>query len=135
MLDLNVLLDVLQKREAHYPASAAVLERALQGEAQAAISAHAVTTIHYLVGRYADRASADRALSWLLNHLHVCVVGRDELKQARALGWPDFEDAVVAAVAEGAGCTCIVTRNVKDFGDSSIPAWTPEEFLVHGKTM
>jgi predicted nucleic acid-binding protein len=65
MIDLNVLLDVLQKREPHYRVSAAVLERVLHGEERGALSAHAVTTVHYLVGRYADRACADRALSWL----------------------------------------------------------------------
>lgn len=135
MLDLNVLLDVLQKREPHYPASAAVIDGALQGETRGAISAHAVTTVHYLVGRYTDRASADRALAWLLKHLHICAVGRDELERAGALGWTDFEDAVVATVAERAGCTCIVTRNVKDFVGGPIPAWTPEEFLAHGPAM
>lgn len=130
MLDLNVLLDVLQKREPHYRVAAAVLERVLHGEVRGALSAHAVTTVHYLVGRYADRASADRALSWLLHHLNVCSVGRDELERARSLGWSDFEDAVVAAVAERAGCDCIVTRNVKDFEGSPVSVLTPQEWLL-----
>ncbi|SDJ10386.1 type II toxin-antitoxin system VapC family toxin [Billgrantia gudaonensis] len=131
MLDLNVLLDVLQKREPHYRVSAAVLEQVIHGDEQGAISAHAVTTVHYLVARYADRIAADRALSWLLHHLTVCAVGRNELERARSLGWSDFEDAVVAAVAERAGCTCIVTRNVKDFAGSPVNAVTPQEFLLH----
>lgn len=134
MLDLNVLLDVLQKREPHYRVSAAVLERVLHGEERGALSAHAVTTVHYLVGRYADRAAADRALSWLLHHLNVCAVGRDELERARSLGWSDFEDAVVAAVAERAGCDCIVTRNVKDFEGSPVSVLTPQEWLLGSGT-
>ena len=36
--DLNVLLDVLQKREPHYPASAAVLDAIVQGTVAGAIS-------------------------------------------------------------------------------------------------
>lgn len=130
MLDLNVLLDVLQKREPHYRVSAAVLEQVIHGEGAGALSAHAVTTVHYLVARYADRTSADRALDWLLRNLHVCPVGREELDRARSLGWPDFEDAVVAAAAEHARCSCIVTRNIKDFVDSPVPVLTPQEFLL-----
>lgn len=130
MLDLNVLLDVLQKREPHYPVSAAVLEHVIHGDQTGALSAHAVTTVHYLVTRYADRTSADRALSWLLRNLHVCPVGRDELDRARSLGWADFEDAVVAATAESAGCSCIVTRNPKDFAGSPVPVLTPQEYLL-----
>lgn len=130
MLDLNVLLDVLQKREPHYRASAAVLERVLHGEEQGALSAHAATTIHYLVRRYADRTAADRALGWLLQHLNVCAVGRTELERARSLGWSDFEDAVVAAVAERADCDCILTRNVKDFEGFPVSVLTPQEWLL-----
>ncbi|WP_018952316.1 MULTISPECIES: PIN domain-containing protein [unclassified Thioalkalivibrio] len=130
MLDLNVLLDVLQKREPHYRVSAAVLEQVIHGEGPGALSAHAATTIYYLVGRYVGRDAAERALGWLLKNLHVCSVGRDELERARSLGWADFEDAVLAAAAERAACSCIVTRNVKDFAASPVPALTPQEFLL-----
>ncbi|GAB4256100.1 MAG: hypothetical protein Kow00129_16740 [Thermoleophilia bacterium] len=65
-----------------------------------------------------------------LRHFEVGAVGRKELLRARALGWPDFKDAVVAAVAESAGCRAIVTRNVRDFGQSPVGALTPEEFLL-----
>jgi len=102
----------------------------LHGKEEGAISAHAATTVHYLVARYADRTPADRALNWLLQHLRVCAVGRAELERARSFGWTDFEDAVVAAAAEHAGCAWIVTRNVKDFAGSPVPALTPQEFLL-----
>ena len=42
---------------------------------------------------------------------------------------PDFEDAVVDAVAEWNGANYILTRNIKDFAGSSVPAITPTEFL------
>ncbi len=130
MLDLNVLLDVLQKRSPHFRASAAVLEQVIHGEQRGVLSAHAVTTIHYLVGRYADRGAADRALGWLLQHLEVGAVGRDELERARSWGGPDFEDGVVVAVAERTGCEWIVTRNVKDFEGSPVSVLTPQEWLL-----
>lgn len=37
-----------------------------------------------------------------------------------SLGWPDFEDAVCASVAEICGCDAIVTRDPKGFADSPV---------------
>lgn len=130
LLDLNVILDVLQRREPHYRISAAVLEAVVKKRETGWIPAHAVTTIHYLVARYGDNGAADRAVDWLLRYFDVAVVGRSELLRARVLDWKDFEDAVVAAAAESAGCTEIVTCNVSDFASSPVPALTPEEFLA-----
>lgn len=132
LVDLNVLLDVIQRREPHYRASAAVLERIVTGTTSAAIPAHAVTTAHFIVNRYADRKQADRVVDWLLERFEIAGVGGPELKTARHLAWADFEDAVVAASASSSGCSVIVTRNVRDFRDSPIPVMTPDEFLLTG---
>lgn len=131
LVHLNVLLDVVQKREPHYHASAALLEEVIRPRNQGALPAHAVTTLHYIVGRYQTRDIADNAVDWLLRYFHVSPVGREELLRARALAFEDFEDAVVAAAAESAGCTAIVTRNVKDFQGAPVEAVTPEEYLVN----
>ena len=42
---------------------------------------------------------------------------------------PDFEDAVVDAVAERNGSSYILTRNVKDFSESIVPAISPTDFI------
>jgi predicted nucleic acid-binding protein len=103
MLDLNVILDVVQKREPHYTASAAVLSRVVRGETPACVPAHAMTTLFYLVARYRDKHSADRLIDWLLTHCLIAPEGKDELIRARALPIQDFEDAVVASSAEAFG--------------------------------
>ena len=130
LVDLNVVLDVVQKREPYFAASAAVLERIVLKEIEGAISAHAVTTIHYIVERYRDAPTANQAVDWLLHYFVVAPVGYRELSRARALGWRDFEDAVVVAAAEASGCDVIVTRNVKDFDKSPVSVVTPEEYLL-----
>lgn len=130
LVDLNVLLDVFQKRAPHFQPSAAVIDRIVAGKTAACIPAHAVTTIHYLMQKYATARSADQAVDWLLNHFQIAPVTREELARALALQWPDFEDAVVAAAAEALGCSVIVTRNVSDFRNSPLPAKTPEEYLL-----
>lgn len=130
LVDLNVVLDVVQKREPHYRASAAILSSVVRGNLAAALPAHAFTTVHYIVARYQNRAKADEVIDWLLQYFHVATTGHAELVRARKLDWPDFEDAVVAANAESARCKTIVTRNVSDFKTSPVPATTPHEFLL-----
>lgn len=133
LLDLNVILDVVQKREPHYNASAAVLGKVTDGHVPACLPAHAFTTLHYLVARHQTEPVANRVVDWLLRYFEVAGTTRRELEVARALDWPDFEDAVVAAAAESSSCTHIVTRNVRDFRDSPMPALTPEEFLFDSR--
>lgn len=130
LVDLNVLLDVIQRREPHYPASAAVLDEVVRERVHAILPAHVFTTLHFIVGRHQSDTAAHKVVDWLLAHFDVASVGRAELMRARALGWGDFEDGVVAAAAESSGCVQIVTRNVRDFVGSPVPAVTPEEFLV-----
>lgn len=130
LLDLNVLLDVVQRREPHYGASAAVIEEVIHGRIEAALPAHAVTTLHYIVGRYQDPQTANGVVDWLLRYFAIAAVGQQVLQQAPMLAWEDFEDAVVATSAELAGCEVIVTRNVKDFPDPPVSALTPEEYLM-----
>jgi len=130
MLDLNVLLDVIQKREPHFHASAKLLDLVATGAIEGYVAAHGVTTIHYIVTKYADRDKADQAVDWLLAQTTVVSPGKEHFLRARALSMPDFEDAVVAALAESSNCDCVASRNATDFDDSPVPALTPEELLA-----
>jgi predicted nucleic acid-binding protein len=133
MLDLNVLLDVAQRREPFYAASAAVLSRAVEGADMACLASHALTTLHYVVAKHSGRAPAELLVDWVLAHLEIVPQDRAQFVRARSLRFDDFEDAVVASAAEATGCKLIVTRNVADFVPSPVPAVTPEEFLLAGE--
>lgn len=130
MYDLNVLLDVVQKKEPHYRASAVAVSKAVAGGVTAVFPCHGVTTLHYLVGRYATKKQADAVVDWLLARFSIGSAGAAELSRARGLSLRDLEDAVVVAVAEAAGCDLIVTRNLADFTGAPLRVMTPEEFLL-----
>jgi len=132
MLDLNVLLDVAQRREPFYAASAAVLGQAVEGLNRACLPGHALTTLHYIVAKHAGREAAGTLVDWVLAHLEVVPQDRTQFVRARSLKLTDFEDAAMASAAEVSGCELIITRNVADFGASPVPAVTPEEFLLAG---
>ncbi len=130
MLDLNVVLDVVQRREPFYTASATVLSQVVEGEHVACLPGHALTTLHYIVAKHAGRKQAATLVDWVLAHLEVVAQDRAQFVRARSLIFEDFEDAALASAAEAAVCKCIISRNVADFRHSPVPAVTPEEFLA-----
>jgi predicted nucleic acid-binding protein len=132
MLDLNVILDVVQKREPFYAASATVLSQAVEGPDVYCLPGHALTTLHYIVAKHAGREQAETLVDWVLAHLEIVPQDRAQFVRARNLRFDDFEDAAVASAAEAADCKLILTRNVADFGASPVPAVTPEEFTPSG---
>lgn len=130
VVDLNVILDVIQKRDPHFAASARVLAAVSRNTCSGLLPAHAITTIHYIVGKYSGKKKADETVDWLLAVFDVPAMSSKSFFRARTLEMRDFEDAVVAEAALAAGSDVIVTRNVADFCESPVPAVTPEEFLA-----
>ena len=59
----------------------------------------------------------------------VASVNRLVIENALKTKFTDFEDSVLYESARHAGAEYIVTRNIKDFKKSKIPAFTPTEFL------
>ena len=52
-----------------------------------------------------------------------------DLTRAAEMNWKDFEDAVQSAAAERIHADYIITRNVRDFSESKVMAFTPSELL------
>jgi predicted nucleic acid-binding protein len=130
LLDISVVLDVLLDRRPHTAASAAVWAAAETGAAEGLLSAHAVTTIHYLVSKERGAAVARRTMNAILSVLRVAPVDSKVIQSALALAWPDFEDAVTAAAAAEAGCDLIVTRDPAGFPHSPVGVVTPEAAVL-----
>jgi predicted nucleic acid-binding protein len=130
MLDLNVLLDYFQKRQPYYHYSSIVLSEALKRHAEGIVPAHALTTIHYIVSKHNNRLLADEVTDWLLTHFEVAATDKAALVSARKMSIADFEDAVIASLAEASHCNFIVTRNLSDFENCPIPALSPEDFVL-----
>jgi hypothetical protein len=62
-------------------------------------------------------------------NFEIAPVNKSLLSRAREFLIADFEDGVVASLAESTKCEYIITRNVIDFKESPIPAITPFDFL------
>ncbi len=129
VVDVNVLLDVFQQRQPHVAASAAVVSLVCGGAHVGIFPAHALTTLYYVVKKHGTRPEAEAAVDHVLSHFVIGALDPAGWLRARSLSMPDFEDAVVAAVAEGQHADYIVTRNEGDFRGSPVPAISPAALL------
>ena len=128
-VDINVLLDVFQKREPHYAASAQVVSMVADGTLVGVFPAHGLTTLYYLVRKHASKPNAETAMDRVLSHFQIGNLDPAGWREARLLPFADFEDAAVATVATSSASAFIITRNVGDFAAASVPAISPTDFL------
>jgi predicted nucleic acid-binding protein len=129
LIDLNVILDVLQRREPFYATSARVLACAEADIVEGWVAAHSLTTLFYLLAKYQSVARARVTLSELLSFLLVAAVDQAVIEQALNLPYHDFEDAVQMMAAVRSGVDYLVTRNVQDYASGPLPALQPAELL------
>ena len=130
-LDTNTLLDVLLPRDGLVDESAAVITRCGRLNAAMFVSWHGLATCSYLLKKGRTRDEMLEQLDQILAWAAVVTCGDAEARQARRLGFNDFEDALQAVAAESCGADSIVTRNTGDFKESAVPAISPAEFLAN----
>ena len=128
LIDTNVALDILLKRQDH--ANAFIIfklaeEKIISGY----ISASAITDIFFLSKNDLGKKPAKEALKGLLQVFEPATVTNEHIFQALNLDWNDFEDSVQYVVGESLSVDYIVTRNVQDFSSSAIAVLTPERFI------
>ena len=130
LIDINVILDILQKREPFFTDSYRALRRSLENDAECLISASAATDIFYVLRKSLGSAQqAKEHIDQLAQVVSFADVQGMDIHTALMRAMPDFEDAVVDAVAERSGASYILTRNIKDFTGSVVPAILPADFL------
>jgi predicted nucleic acid-binding protein len=130
LFDVNVVLDVLLDRKPFADASSEAWAAVERGDAVGLLSAHAVTTLHYLNAKSVGSRQAMATTDALLSVFDVAAVDEHVLRSAVALEWNDFEDAVTAAGARRCKCDAIITRNPRDFKGAPVKVLTPAEAVA-----
>jgi predicted nucleic acid-binding protein len=130
LFDLNVVLDVLLKREPFFPASASLWALAEAGEIEGMLAAHSFPTLFYLYTKYENRDKANLVIRRLLKVFSVAGIDQAVIASASDLGWGDFEDAVQLAAAQYSRCDYLVTRDLKDYRPAGISIIQPADLLA-----
>lgn len=129
LVDTNVIIDMLLDRE-DAEAACAVFDGAERGDYNLHICALSFTTMFYSLRKILSRENRINALTQLNEAVEVAAVDSKVIDMALKSGWKDFEDAVqnFSAVADPQ-ISAIITRNIKDFKDSSLEVIDSVEFL------
>lgn len=129
LIDTNIVLDYLLKREPFYADAKAVMMLCSSDKVEGCIALHTITTIWYILRKIPDntRRLALKSLCELLQ-----VVGTTHEEVVAALDntdFKDFEDCIQTKCAKSAHADYIVTRNISDFAQSEIPAVLPQNAI------
>ena len=128
-LDTNVILDLLGERVPFFDSIAKVATLADQKKLAIIVSPLSFTTIDYVLNKYESSKSVLNKLRKFKIICEVCEVNEETIDKALNSNFKDFEDAVQYFTAIQSNCSIIITRNGKDFKNSTIPIMTAEEYL------
>lgn len=130
MIDANVVLDVLVRREPNYKYSSKVWKLCETGVCTGIVSTLSFANIIYVMRRELTPEKIEEVLKQLMMIFTFSDLSQSPLEEAAKLQWPDFEDAIQTATAKRVNADYIITWNVKDYVKSDIPVLTPAEFLL-----
>lgn len=128
-LDTNVVIDFLSKR-APFGEDAKQIFSLSPRYNQLCISALSFTTIYYILRRHYEHQVLLEMLDVLCQMVEVLPTDASMITSSIHSKFHDFEDAVQYYTALSGNSSVIITRNPKDFTHSSIPIYTPTDFLT-----
>ena len=133
LIDTNVVVDSFLEREPFVDMSRrAISLPRIYLEVNNFISASTVTDIYYITYKQLKNHQTVRYLfKELFNFVGVVNVTAENIRDAFALEWKDFEDSVQYCVAASNKFDGIVTRNMQGFDDDEVKIFTPDEVCVY----
>lgn len=129
LLETDVLIDVALDRRPHSDLASEILDRLEHGYRKTYIAWHSISIFFYMVAPSRGEKTARDFILELTRFVEVAETGTEAIRYAAALPMTDFEDAMQVAAADACGARYIVTRNMKAFRRSPIPAISPEDAL------
>jgi PIN domain protein len=130
LIDLNIILDFLNKRNFHQEA-ARLINMCAENVLTGYICAHEVTTLSYfLFKEQKDKNKVVTTISTLFDIFQIIPIDETILKASLLSPITDYEDAVIEASAVKFNIDYILSRNISDFKLSRIPTYTPEQFFL-----
>ncbi len=131
LIDTNIVIDLLSKRDKFYDEAADLFSRADKKELELTISSLTFANTNYILSKLKSAKGAREILRKF--KVLVELLSLDDKITELALSddtFPDFEDGLQYYSAIENQIDVIITRNKKDFKNSKIPVLTAKEFLA-----
>lgn len=129
MIDANILIDVLQKREPHFRFSALIWKMCETKQAKGYVSALTFANLVYIMRKELTPKKTEEIISKLLLIFDLTELNAADIQKAAKMRWSDFEDALQSIAAERVNADYIITRNTADFEESKVAAISPSTFV------
>ena len=129
LLDTNILLDVILKRDPWMEYGKSILEAGRDGRRmEAYVASLSLKDVYFVSTKILGEPQARAFLQFIMESCQVLAVGARTCAAALAGPEPDFEDGLVAAATLEGGMDAIISRDTAAFGNLPIPKIDPQLF-------
>ena len=129
LFDTNIILDIALMRIPHYQYSASIFSLIDNKKIVDFITATTITDIYYIAKKEKGHTISINFIKSLIQVVDVIGIDKETILQALSSKVFDFEDAIQSEASKINAIDYIITRNIKDFEQSEIPAMMPYDFL------
>ena len=127
-IDVNIVLDVLLKRESFFEDSAKVLS--ICKTKKSALAPHTISNIFFITRKEYTPKERKKILLEILEYMDIVPTGKYQIVQAlKNDEIDDFEDALQIECAKEFNADYIVTRDLPGFSSSGIEVLLPIDFI------
>lgn len=130
LLDNDVVLDFLTARQPFFTEAERIFQHLDSGKIECFVSTITPVNVFYIVRKLSGKDIALQTVKDLLKAVQVCQTNFRILQDATVSTITDYEDAVQHESAIAENLDAIITRNTKDFANSTIQIYSPQEFLA-----
>jgi len=129
-IDTNIFLDALLKREPFKIPAVQLLNLCDEKVVTGFTSCVSFINITYFLRRF-DKTDYTKSLQLILNSISIIPLENKDFKKALSFNFADTEDAYqYTSALKEKDIKYIITRNIRDFKNSSIPAISAKDFLL-----
>ncbi len=129
-IDTDVIIDFLVDRKPFSKEAAILFSLIDQNKLKGFVSSLCFSNLYYILRKVGSHKKVIKSLQDLSDLVEILDVESGIIKSALSSEFKDFEDAIqYFSSMKYKNIECIITRNIKDYKDISIPVMTPETFL------
>lgn len=130
LIDTNIILDVLLKREPHKKATQIIMTKCASREITGYLAAHSIPNIFYVLRKDYSQEERRKFIRNLCEIFRISDLNAEKIISAiDNEQFLDFEDCLQEECAVAETADYIVTRNPADFKQSRVQVIKPEEFV------
>ncbi len=130
LIDTNIIIDLLAQREPFYDAASKLFSKADHGEITLLVSSLSFANTYYILAQQLPDIKTHQILRNLKTITSVLDLNSKIIDLSLNSKFKDFEDALQYFSGLENKADIIITRNQKDFKQSSIPVMNAFEFLA-----